>query len=91
MKRAFPALLLVATLSGCATSWVVDSDVKSFSAIDTVPAGATYRYLICLHRHGNRLSCWRRYPEALGWQRRCGPMPVAQFIHRFNQHLISPP
>lgn len=47
MKRAFfalPALLLVATLSGCATSWVVDSDVKSFSAIDTVPAGATYRF-----------------------------------------------
>ena len=44
MKRAFSALLLVATLSGCATSWVVDSDVKSFSSIDTVPPGATYRF-----------------------------------------------
>jgi hypothetical protein len=46
MKRTFPALLLaaVATLSGCATSWVVDSDVKSFSSLSTVPPGATYRF-----------------------------------------------
>lgn len=47
MTRAFPALLLsvaVATLSGCATSWVVDSDVKSFSSLATVPPGATYRF-----------------------------------------------
>ena len=44
MKRAFSALLLVATLSGCASSWVVDSDVKSFSSIGTVPPGATYRF-----------------------------------------------
>jgi hypothetical protein len=44
MKRAFSALLFVATLSGCATSWVVDSDVKSFSSLTEVPAGATYRF-----------------------------------------------
>jgi predicted small secreted protein len=48
MKRASLALLLVAaatvTLSGCATSWVVDSDVKSFSSLSTVPPGATYRF-----------------------------------------------
>jgi hypothetical protein len=44
MKRAFSALLLVATLSGCATSWVVDSDVKSFSSLGTVLPGATYRF-----------------------------------------------
>lgn len=46
MKRAFPALLLVAaaTLSGCATSWVVDSDVKSFSSLGAVAPGATYRF-----------------------------------------------
>ena len=44
MKRAFSALLLVAALSGCATSWVVDSDVKSFSSLGEVPAGATYRF-----------------------------------------------
>lgn len=44
MKRAFSALLLTATLSGCATSWVVDSDVKSFSSLTTVAPGATYRF-----------------------------------------------
>ncbi|HWT20483.1 MAG TPA: hypothetical protein VN280_16330, partial [Variovorax sp.] len=44
MKRAFSALLLIASLSGCATSWVVDSDVKSFSSMGTVPSGATYRF-----------------------------------------------
>ncbi|MCX5941022.1 MAG: hypothetical protein NTX18_08430 [Cyanobium sp. LacPavin_0818_WC50_MAG_67_9] len=67
--------------------------LRPLPASDTPPTttGATYRYLICLHRRGNRLSCWRRYPEGLGWQRRCGPMPLAHFIHRFNQHLISPP
>ncbi len=54
-------------------------------------AAATYRYLICLDRRGGRLSCWRRYPEGLGWQRRCGPMPLALFIRRFNQRLTSTP
>ncbi|WP_431108219.1 DUF4136 domain-containing protein [Variovorax paradoxus] len=44
MKRTFFALFLAATLSGCATSWVVDSDVKSFSSIGAVPSGATYRF-----------------------------------------------
>ncbi len=44
MKRAFFALFLAATLSGCATSWVVDSDVKSFSSLPTMPSGATYRF-----------------------------------------------
>ncbi|MCP9913588.1 hypothetical protein KBZ07_09235 [Cyanobium sp. BA20m-14] len=46
---------------------------------------ASYRYLLCLDRRGSRISCWRRYPEGLGWQRRCGPMPLAQFIRRFQQ------
>ena len=47
MKRAFSALaalLLTAGLAGCATSWVVDSDVKSFSSLGTVAPGATYRF-----------------------------------------------
>ncbi|OAK56175.1 hypothetical protein A3K87_30930 [Variovorax paradoxus] len=44
MKRALSALLLIASLTGCATSWVVDSDVKSFSSLGTVPPGATYRF-----------------------------------------------
>lgn len=44
MKRAFFALFFAALLSGCATSWVVDSDVKSFSSLAAVPPGATYRF-----------------------------------------------
>lgn len=44
MKRAFLALFLIAALSGCATRWVVDSDVKSFSSLAAVPPGATYRF-----------------------------------------------
>ena len=51
------------------------------------PAGvqASYRYLIQLQPGGGAaLSCWRRYPEGIGWQRRCGPMPLAQFVRRFS-------
>jgi hypothetical protein len=44
MKRLLAALVLIASLSGCATRWVVDSDVRSFSKIETVPAGSTYRF-----------------------------------------------
>jgi hypothetical protein len=44
---------------------------------------ASFRYLICLHRGGPRLSCWRRLPSGEGWQRRCGPMPLAGFVARF--------
>lgn len=44
MKSAISALLLAASLTGCATSWVVDSDVKSFSSIGAVAPGATYRF-----------------------------------------------
>lgn len=46
-----------------------------------------YRYLLCLpaaRRDAIRISCWRRYPEGLGWQRRCGPMPLAAFVERFS-------
>jgi hypothetical protein len=44
MKLALSALLLAASLTGCATSWVVDSDVKSFASPGTVAPGATYRF-----------------------------------------------
>ncbi len=44
MRRALIALFLIATLAGCATRWVVDSDVNSYSALATVPPGATYRF-----------------------------------------------
>ena len=46
-----------------------------------------YRYLLCLPAarcDSTRISCWRRYPEGLGWQRRCGPMPLAAFVERFS-------
>lgn len=29
------------------------------------------------------IACWRRYPAGLGWQRRCGPMPLPRFLDRF--------
>jgi len=29
------------------------------------------------------LQCWRYYPQGLGWQRRCGPMPLRAFIRHF--------
>jgi hypothetical protein len=44
MKLALAATLLTAGLSGCATHWVVDSDVRSFADIAPVPAGASYRF-----------------------------------------------
>ena len=57
-----------------------------------VPAGAeaaeqaAYRYRIsCSRRAGGglRLQCWRHYGEAIGWQRRCGPMALERFLaHR---------
>lgn len=44
MKSALALLLVAIGLAGCATSWVVDSDVRSFSSMAGVPAGATYRF-----------------------------------------------
>lgn len=47
---------------------------------------AEYRYRVELTgSHCLRLlvHCWRRYPGDLGWQRRCGPMPLERFVTRF--------
>ncbi|MDM0105331.1 DUF4136 domain-containing protein [Variovorax sp. J22R24] len=44
MKLAFAAVVLAASLTGCATRWVVDSDVRTFSKMETVPATSTYRF-----------------------------------------------
>ena len=44
MKHVLAVLALCTGLAGCATRWVVDSDVRSFSSLGTVPAGATYRF-----------------------------------------------
>ena len=37
-------LAVLAALSGCATSWVVDSDVKSHSTLQGFAPGAGYRF-----------------------------------------------
>ncbi|MGK6309019.1 DUF4136 domain-containing protein [Variovorax sp. DT-64] len=44
MRHVLAVLALCIALAGCATRWVVDSDVRSFSSLGTVPAGATYRF-----------------------------------------------
>ncbi|MDP9898380.1 DUF4136 domain-containing protein [Variovorax ginsengisoli] len=44
MKRWLLVVFALTALSGCATSWVVDSDVQSFSKLGTVAPGATYRF-----------------------------------------------
>jgi hypothetical protein len=60
--------------------------LPELGAAEANPAGlqASYRYLIQVRPDGAALSCWRRYPEGIGWQRRCGPMALAQFIRRFS-------
>ena len=52
-----------------------------------------YRYLLRLvSPQSQRLSvaCWRRYAGGLGWQRRCGPMPLERFVARFLE-VPAPP
>lgn len=47
MRRALYAPFLIATslaLAGCATSWTVDSQVRSFSQLGALPAEPTYRF-----------------------------------------------
>ncbi|MEJ8854583.1 DUF4136 domain-containing protein [Variovorax robiniae] len=44
MRRLLAALFVIASLAGCASTWVVDSNVRSFSKLDAVPAGTTYRF-----------------------------------------------
>jgi hypothetical protein len=47
MRRALRALFLIAiplALAGCATSWTVDSQVRSFSQLGALPAEPTYRF-----------------------------------------------
>lgn len=45
-----------------------------------------FRYLLRLvspKSQGLSVACWRRYAGGLGWQRRCGPMPLERFLARF--------
>jgi hypothetical protein len=46
----------------------------------------SYHYRLGLGGRGRTavgLQCWRYYPQGLGWQRRCGPMPLRAFIRHF--------
>lgn len=46
-------------------------------------SACTYRYRLDLARGGRgslALQCWRRYGEPIGWQRRCGPLPLRRFL-----------
>ncbi|MFQ6537284.1 hypothetical protein [Aphanothece stagnina] len=65
---------------------LVFAPLPALEAATANPASrqARFRYLICFHRAGPRLSCWRRRPDGIGWQRRCGPMPLAGFVARFR-------
>jgi hypothetical protein len=43
-RRLGSALVLVTLLSGCATSYVLDNNVQSFSSLTGLPAQPTYRF-----------------------------------------------
>lgn len=43
--QALFLLLAAAALSGCASTWVVGSDVQTFSQLSAMPAPATYRFV----------------------------------------------
>lgn len=49
----------------------------------------SYRYMIQLRRQGTNVCCWRHYPKGIGWQRRCGPMPLELFVRRFSAGTSS--
>ncbi|MBC7434658.1 MAG: hypothetical protein H7332_01160 [Bdellovibrionales bacterium] len=57
MKRIalLSLLLLTGLLSGCASTWMVDSKVQTFSSLPAVPANAAYRF--------ERLPSQRSYGE----------------------------
>jgi hypothetical protein len=65
--------------------------LPALGSAEANPAGrqASYRYQIQLRPGGADLSCWRRYPEGIGWQRRCGPMPLALFVRRFHAPALA--
>jgi len=52
----------------------------------------SYRYRLGLGGRGRTavgLQCWRYYPQGLGWQRRCGPMPLRAFISHFAGRRVA--
>ncbi|MEB3322858.1 MAG: hypothetical protein VKI81_08535 [Synechococcaceae cyanobacterium] len=52
-----------------------------------------FRYEVRFHPRRRQplwVEAWRRYPGAIGWQRRCGPMPLQCFLRRFLPPAGSP-
>ncbi len=92
--QAFAALLAAPLrASGApARSWrewlLVLAPLPVLSSPHQPPEGSAqvhYRYLLRLANGagGGRISCWRRYGDGIGWQRRCGPMALELFIGHF--------
>ena len=44
LVRLFTAALLATTLTGCATGYLLDNQVQSFSSLPALPATASYRF-----------------------------------------------
>ena len=102
--RTFAALLAAPLLATGAPArrwreWLlVLAPLPVLSSPHQPPEGSPqvhYRYLLRLAdgAGGARISCWRRYGDGIGWQRRCGPMALELFIGHFasNASLLSGP
>ena len=100
--RAFAALLAAPLLATGAPArrwreWLlVLAPLPVLSSPHQPPEGSPrvhYRYLLRLAdgAGGARISCWRRYGDGIGWQRRCGPMALELFIGHFASGASLPP
>jgi hypothetical protein len=69
----------------CGAGLGEDSARHSAAAVE-LPIAVEYRYRLALGAAGGGwLECWRRYGHGIGWQRRCGPMALEEFIrHRLH-------
>ena len=84
-----PAKLLDHLSPSCADPLVSRGPLGSSGPLASAPPAIhlDYRYLLRLvSPQSQRLSvaCWRRYAGGLGWQRRCGPMPLATFLRHYG-------
>ncbi len=99
--RTFAALLAAPLLATGAPArrwreWLlVLAPLPVLSSPHQPPEGSPrvhYRYLLRLAdgAGGARISCWRRYGDGIGWQRRCGPMALELFIGHFASGASLP-
>ncbi|MFO8239190.1 MAG: hypothetical protein R6U00_13260 [Prochlorococcaceae cyanobacterium] len=88
------AALLAAPLTASGSPPVRFEEISAvFAPLPARPVAgagaAAYRYLLQLHARSARISCWRHYGPAIGWQRRCGPMALACFLRRFSSGVSA--